>query len=167
MLIKVCWSCRPGAMAGYREGIADNALDACDSSRRCNRRYTASIRGPHADPPRVFSAFLRHLIQTDANWSVGDSPRSLPRSRHPDGWREREGSSPRVTPICGSSARSLSSGSNHWVVTPSTARLPSQGLDQHRQSLYFQGFRKSLRPWLARFVDQPSQACDNFEAIGG
>ena len=38
-------------MAGYREGIADNALDACDSSRRCDRRYTVSIRGPHAAPP--------------------------------------------------------------------------------------------------------------------
>ena len=52
----------PRTMALCRKRMADNALDACGSSRRCDRRYTVSVRGTHADPPRVFSALLRHPV---------------------------------------------------------------------------------------------------------
>lgn len=57
------------AMEGRCNRTADNAFDVCNACRRCDRRYTASNRGPHADPPRVFSVFLRHPAKAGAHFT--------------------------------------------------------------------------------------------------
>lgn len=100
-------------MTGCSECIADNALDACGSSRCCDRRCAALNRCIHADPPPGLQRFSPASDPDRCQLVSRRLPEVPPRSRHPDGWREREGSSPRVTPLCGPSTRSLSSGSNH------------------------------------------------------
>lgn len=65
-----------------RKSMAEHAFDACGACRCCDRRYTASIRGPHADPPRVFSVFLRHPAKTGAHFTyrsaIARGPRLVP-----------------------------------------------------------------------------------------
>lgn len=82
------------ALAGCGKRIADNAPDECESCRRCDRRYTASILGNHADPPRACSAFAQASgpgCQLASQRFIG-TPASFP----PSGWVAGTG---RILPV--------------------------------------------------------------------
>lgn len=144
-------------LAGCRQGIAGmsgNVFDACGASHRCDKRYTTSIRRAHADPPRAFSAFLRHQVLLDAHLSAGDStrgPASFPSSRRMAG---TGGSLPvvdaRLRCFCSIFCRVVRIAR---VVTSSTAGLPRQGPDQCRELCDFQGFPHRRLLFRPRFVD--------------
>ena len=108
----------------------------------------------HADPPRAFSAFLRHPIQTDANSSAGDSPKSPPRSRHPGGVAGTGG----ILPACDAPLWSFNSIFVERFESRVALRRRLRGFYRKvrtntPQSLDLQGFWENRRRCLTRIWD--------------